>query len=224
MPAEGRSPVCAQLRENLPLTGAQKTKLRGLSQTLEASLKIGRAGLAPTSQPEFVRLLDAREFEKIRFAGTDRHARRRPQQGRPARRPRSRPRRNRAPRPRRARRVTSSHTRRGLKLLGGHAAPGRTLAFVGSSGVGKSSLVTRLARDAELATGEVREKDAKGPPHHHAPRTRPCAERRPHHRHPRHARAPALGRGRSRRGGSLRRHRRHLHALPLHQLSPRGRA
>ncbi len=58
--------------------------------------------------------------------------------------------------------VTSSHTRRGLKLLGGHAAPGRTLAFLGSSGVGKSSLINRLARDAELPTGEVREKDAKG--------------------------------------------------------------
>jgi ribosome biogenesis GTPase len=58
--------------------------------------------------------------------------------------------------------VTSSQTRRGLKLLGGHAAPGRTLAFVGSSGVGKSSLINRLARDAELPTGEVREKDAKG--------------------------------------------------------------
>lgn len=58
--------------------------------------------------------------------------------------------------------VTSSHTRRGLKLLGGHAEPGRTLAFVGSSGVGKSSLINRLARDAELPTGEVREKDAKG--------------------------------------------------------------
>ncbi|MCU0793746.1 MAG: ribosome small subunit-dependent GTPase A [Opitutaceae bacterium] len=58
--------------------------------------------------------------------------------------------------------VTSSQTRRGIKLLGGHAAPGRTLAFVGSSGVGKSSLINRLARDAELPTGEVREKDAKG--------------------------------------------------------------
>jgi ribosome biogenesis GTPase len=58
--------------------------------------------------------------------------------------------------------VTSSQTRRGLKLLGGHATPGRTLAFVGSSGVGKSSLINRLARDAELPTGEVREKDAKG--------------------------------------------------------------
>ena len=58
--------------------------------------------------------------------------------------------------------ITSSQTRRGLKLLGGHATPGRTLAFVGSSGVGKSSLINRLARDAELPIGEVREKDAKG--------------------------------------------------------------
>lgn len=58
--------------------------------------------------------------------------------------------------------ITSSHTRRGLKLLGGHATPGRTLAFVGSSGVGKSSLINRLARDAELPIAEVREKDGKG--------------------------------------------------------------
>lgn len=58
--------------------------------------------------------------------------------------------------------ITSSTTRRGLKLLGGHAKPGRTIAFVGSSGVGKSSLINRLARDAELPIGEVREKDAKG--------------------------------------------------------------
>ena len=61
--------------ENLPLTGAQKTKLRGLGQTLEASLKIGKAGLTPASQREFVRLLDARELVKIRFEGADRHER-----------------------------------------------------------------------------------------------------------------------------------------------------
>ena len=61
--------------ENLPLTGAQKTKLRGLGQTLEAALKIGKAGLTPTSQREFVRLLDARELVKIRFEGADRHER-----------------------------------------------------------------------------------------------------------------------------------------------------
>lgn len=61
--------------ENPPLTGAQKTKLRGLGQTLEAALKIGKAGLTPALQREFVRLLDARELVKIRFEGADRHER-----------------------------------------------------------------------------------------------------------------------------------------------------
>jgi Predicted RNA-binding protein containing KH domain, possibly ribosomal protein len=61
--------------ENLPLTGAQKTKLRGIGQTIEASLKIGKAGLTPALQREFMRLLDSRELVKIRFEGADRHER-----------------------------------------------------------------------------------------------------------------------------------------------------
>ena len=61
--------------ENLPLTGAQKTKLRGLGQTVEASLKIGKAGLTHPLQREFARLLDARELVKVRFEGADRHER-----------------------------------------------------------------------------------------------------------------------------------------------------
>jgi RNA-binding protein len=61
--------------ENLPLTGAQKTKLRGLGQTLDASLKIGKASLTPALQRELARLLDARELVKIRFEGADRHER-----------------------------------------------------------------------------------------------------------------------------------------------------
>ncbi len=42
------------------------------------------------------------------------------------------------------------------------ALPGRTLALVGSSGVGKSSLVNALTAEDFLPTGEVREKDSKG--------------------------------------------------------------
>jgi RNA-binding protein len=61
--------------ENLPLTGAQKTRLRGLGQSLEAALKIGKAGLTHPLQREFSRLLDARELVKIRFEGADRHER-----------------------------------------------------------------------------------------------------------------------------------------------------
>ncbi len=61
--------------ENPPLTGAQKTRLRGLGQTLEAALKIGKAGLTPALQREFTRLLEARELVKVRFEGADRHER-----------------------------------------------------------------------------------------------------------------------------------------------------
>lgn len=61
--------------ENPPLTGAQKTKLRGLGQNLDASLKIGKAGLTPALERELARLLDARELVKIRFEGADRHER-----------------------------------------------------------------------------------------------------------------------------------------------------
>ncbi len=59
--------------------------------------------------------------------------------------------------------VTSTETRHGLKGLIAHAKKGRTLALIGSSGVGKSSLINALVHDDEaLPTGEVREKDSKG--------------------------------------------------------------
>lgn len=61
--------------ENPSLTGAQKTRLRGLGQTLEASLKIGKAGLTPALQREFARLVESRELVKIRIESADRHER-----------------------------------------------------------------------------------------------------------------------------------------------------
>lgn len=40
--------------------------------------------------------------------------------------------------------------------------PGRTVAFLGSSGVGKSTLTNALAGDTAIETGAIREDDAKG--------------------------------------------------------------
>jgi RNA-binding protein len=54
------------------LTGSQKSHLRGLGQQLEASLKLGRAGLTPAFFGELQRQLQTRELVKLRFLGFDR--------------------------------------------------------------------------------------------------------------------------------------------------------
>jgi ribosome biogenesis GTPase / thiamine phosphate phosphatase len=55
----------------------------------------------------------------------------------------------------------SATTGSGLEGLGPHLAPGRTIALLGSSGVGKSTLVNRLAGSELLATAEIRS-DGRG--------------------------------------------------------------
>ena len=50
----------------------------------------------------------------------------------------------------------------GLDALAPYVQPRQTLAFIGSSGVGKSSLVNALAGDELMPTLEIREWDAKG--------------------------------------------------------------
>ena len=50
----------------------------------------------------------------------------------------------------------------GLAELRGHLGPGRTVVFLGSSGVGKSSLVNALAGETLMATAAIREDDARG--------------------------------------------------------------
>lgn len=56
-------------------TGGQKARLRGLGQQLEASLKLGKAGLTPAFFEELQRQLGARELVKLRFLGLDREER-----------------------------------------------------------------------------------------------------------------------------------------------------
>ena len=58
--------------------------------------------------------------------------------------------------------VISAQTRRGLKALEPWLQPGRTIALLGSSGVGKSTLINRLMGGAVQATQEVRDADGKG--------------------------------------------------------------
>lgn len=50
----------------------------------------------------------------------------------------------------------------GLGAIRRHLAPGRTVVLLGSSGVGKSTLVNRLAGEDILRTQEVRESDDRG--------------------------------------------------------------
>src|SRR6476620_4987870 len=58
-----------------PLTGAQTSYLRGVGQTLEAGLKVGRGGLTPAFFAELQKLLRAHELVKLRFLGADRDER-----------------------------------------------------------------------------------------------------------------------------------------------------
>jgi ribosome biogenesis GTPase len=53
-------------------------------------------------------------------------------------------------------------TGRGVKKLGELIKPGDTAVFIGTSGVGKSSLINRLYGEEIQPTLEVRESDAKG--------------------------------------------------------------
>lgn len=60
---------------DFPLTGAQKSHLRGLGQTTEASLKLGKGGLTPEFLKELQKQLRAHELVKLRFLGAEREER-----------------------------------------------------------------------------------------------------------------------------------------------------
>jgi ribosome biogenesis GTPase len=58
--------------------------------------------------------------------------------------------------------VVSSRDGRGVAEVRARIGPGRTAAFVGSSGVGKSTLLNRLAGEVVALVQEIREDDARG--------------------------------------------------------------
>ena len=58
--------------------------------------------------------------------------------------------------------MTSSRTGDGIDAVRAHAAPGRTIAFIGASGAGKSTLINALVGHEVQRTGEVREDDQRG--------------------------------------------------------------
>ena len=96
------------------------------------------------------RYLDARLGERGR-------ARRRPDEGRSVRGRRGGAPRRRVGRDRRAGACRQQpHRRRASRSSAPYFAPGRTVAALGSSGVGKSSLVNRLAGEELMATGDLR--------------------------------------------------------------------
>jgi ribosome biogenesis GTPase len=56
----------------------------------------------------------------------------------------------------------SAKTDEGMKNIKNAIRAGETVVFLGSSGVGKSTIINRLSETILQATGEVREKDSKG--------------------------------------------------------------
>lgn len=58
--------------------------------------------------------------------------------------------------------TVSARSGAGVDRLRQHIGPGRTAAFLGSSGVGKSTLINRLIGREVQRTAEVRESDSKG--------------------------------------------------------------
>lgn len=58
--------------------------------------------------------------------------------------------------------VVSAHTGYGLECLNRYLQPGKTVVFLGSSGVGKSSLVNALAGEEIMTVNTIREADSKG--------------------------------------------------------------
>lgn len=58
--------------------------------------------------------------------------------------------------------AVSAEENQGIDQLQEHLGKGKTVAFLGSSGVGKSAIINRLLGEDRMEVGEVRETDGKG--------------------------------------------------------------
>jgi len=61
--------------EAISLTGAEKSRLRGRGQQLHARVNVGKEGLTPEIVNELRRQFRGQDLVKVRFVGSDRHAR-----------------------------------------------------------------------------------------------------------------------------------------------------
>jgi len=61
--------------DTIALTGAQKSRLRGLGQRMDPSVRVGKEGLTPAMLAEMRRQLSKSELVKLRFAGSPRDVR-----------------------------------------------------------------------------------------------------------------------------------------------------
>ncbi len=121
--------------------------------------------------------------------------------------------------------AVSVYTGLGMDALGQYARPRATLVLLGSSGVGKSSLLNALAGGSEDARKlHARRGFVQGAAHHHPPPADHVGQRRDGDRHARYARAGHVVRGRRAGrgvpgcgGGACAR-------LQVFQLPPRKRA
>jgi RNA-binding protein len=59
----------------ITLTGSQKSRLRGIGQRTEPSVRFGKEGMTPAMLSELRRQLAARELVKLRFVGIAREER-----------------------------------------------------------------------------------------------------------------------------------------------------
>ena len=116
-----------------------------------------------------------------------------------------------------ARLITVSNvTGAGLDRVRELLIPGKTYCLLGSSGVGKTTLINRLSGDSGRETGR-RQPHGGGTSHDHASSTDRARERGSVDRHARHARAGHAG-GQRRPRRCFRRCRAACSELPVHRL------